>query len=378
MLDRLRFHTLRCAPEGDGGAAAEATFERAARAPYRVSATLEEADPVARRARVRLRLLDRSDVAYAEEAFAAQARGGPVSAEQGRAVDAAAGEWSVPVRWSVGATSFSLHLTLAADEQVDTDALSLPRPPPPPVVPDGVVQRLSVRAEGLYANMLSTYQRNADEDTSGVFMGNAKDITHGLAGSLRLGLDLRRPSVGTSGLVFGVELFAAGVVFPRGDEAPGVSTLLGAGVRLTPSNGAVQPWVSAGAGAALTGGLLRLASTRASGWTPTGPGALDRSGASLCPGGRTRGRPRRRGALRGRADDPGGPRADAAIPERALNARYALAGLRPGEHHEEDDQREHRDDQRDDAVRDHGHDDGDGGEHEREGEGHEHRDEARR
>lgn|GEM_PF-1013291 len=258
VLDRLRTHTLRCAPEGDGGAAAEATFERAARAPYRVSATLEEADPVARRGRVRLRLLDRSDVAYAEEAFAAQARGGPVSAEQGRAVDAAAGEWSVPVRWSAGATSFSLHLTLAADEAVDTDALSLPRPPPPPVVPDGFPQRLSLRAEGLYANMLSTYQRNADEDTSGVFMGNAKAITHGLAGSLRLGLDLRRPAVGTRGLVFGVELFAAGVVFPRGEEAPGVSTLLGAGVRLTPSNGAVQPWVSAGAGAALTGGLLRF------------------------------------------------------------------------------------------------------------------------
>jgi hypothetical protein len=256
VLDRLRPHALRCTPEGEE-AAAEATLARAVRAPYRVSATLEEADPVARRGRVRVRLLDRSDVAYAEAAFAAQARGGPVSADEGRATDAA-GEWMVPVRWSVGATSFSLHLTLAAADAVDTDDLALPRPPPPPVLREGFAQRLSVRAEGLYANMLSEYQRNADRDTSGVFMGNAKAITHGLAGSLRLGLDLRRPDAGTSGLVFGLELFADGVLFPREEGPPGVSTLLGAGVRLAPYNGAVQPWVSAGAGAALTGGLLRF------------------------------------------------------------------------------------------------------------------------
>ena len=256
VLDRLRPHALRCTPEGEE-AAAEATLARAVRAPYRVSATLEQADPVARRGRVRVRLVDRSDVAYAEAAIAAQARGGPVSADEVRATGAA-GEWMVPVRWSVGATMFSLHLTLAADDGVDTDDIALPRPPPPPVLREGFAQRLSVRAEGLYANMLSEYQRNADRDTAGVFMGNAKAITHGLAGSLRLGLNLRRPDVGASGLVFGLELFADGVVFPRREGPPGVSTLLGAGVRLAPYNGAVQPWVSAGAGAALTGGLLRF------------------------------------------------------------------------------------------------------------------------
>lgn len=255
VLDRLRPHALRCSPDGEE-AAAEATIARAVRAPYRVSATLEEADPVARRARVRVRLIDRGDVAYAEAAFAAEARGGPVSADGGRATDAA-GEWMVPVRWSLGATSFSLHLTLAADDAVDTDQLTLPRPPPS-APRDGFAQRLSLRADGLYANMLSEYQRNADRNTAGVFMGNAKAITHGLAGSLRLGVDLRRPEVGTRGLVFGLELFADGVIFPRREGPPGVSTLLGAGMRLAPYNGAVQPWVSAGAGAALTGGLLRF------------------------------------------------------------------------------------------------------------------------
>ena len=255
VLDRLRPHALRCTPEGEE-AAAEATIARAVRAPYQVSAALEEADPAARRARVRVRLIDRSDVAYAEAAPAVQARGGPVSADAVSATGAA-GEWMVPVRWSVGATSFSLHLTLAADDAVDTDALPLPRPPPS-APRDGFAQRLSLRAEGLYANMLSEYQRNADRDTSGVYMGNAKAITHGLAGSLRLGLDLRRPDAGTSGLVFGLELFADGVLFPRREGPPGVSTLLGAGARLAPFNGVVQPWVSAGAGAALTGGLLRF------------------------------------------------------------------------------------------------------------------------
>ncbi len=258
VLDRLSLHTLRCAPEGEPEGAAEARFARAVRAPYRVSATLEAADPVTRRGRVRLRLVDQRDVAYAEAGFGAQARGGPVTADEGSAVDATSGEWVVPVRWMVGATRFSLHLTLAADDTVDTDALTLPRPPPPPVVPERFADRLSVRAEGLYANMLSEYQRNDDPSTTGTFMGNAKAITHGLAGSLRLGLDLRRPDVGARGVVFGAELFAAGVVFPRAEGAPGVASLFGAGVRLTPFNGAARPWVSAGAGVAFTGGLTRF------------------------------------------------------------------------------------------------------------------------
>ncbi|MDB4930742.1 MAG: outer membrane protein OmpA, partial [Myxococcaceae bacterium] len=256
-LDRLRPHTLRCAPEGEAAAAAEVTFERSPRAPYRVSAALEGADPVARRGTVRLRLNDQRDVAYAEERLAASARGGPVVAEGARVVDAATGEWLVPVRWSVGATAFSLHLALAADDAVDTADLALPRPPAPPLV-EGFAQRLSLRAEGLYANMLSEYQRNADPSPTGAFMGNAKAITHGIAGSLRLGLDLRRPTPGTTGVVFGVELIGAGVVFPRDAGAPGTATLLGGGLRLTPSNGAVQPWVSAGAGVVLTGGLVRF------------------------------------------------------------------------------------------------------------------------
>lgn len=258
VLDRLSPHTLRCVPEGETEGAAEASFARAVRAPYRVSATLEAADPVNRRGQVRLRLVDQRDVAYAEAGLAAQARGGSVTADQGSAVDATAGEWVVPVRWMVGATRFSLHLTLAADDTVDTDELTLPRPPPPPVVPERFADRLSVRAEGLYANMLSEYQRNDDPSTAGTFMGNAKAITHGLAGSLRLGVDLRRPDVGARGLVFGAELFAAGVVFPRSEGEPGVASLLGAGVRLTPFNGAAQPWVSAGGGVAFTGGLTRF------------------------------------------------------------------------------------------------------------------------
>jgi hypothetical protein len=256
-LDRLRPHTLRCAPESEPAAAAEATFERARRAPYRVSASLEGADPVARRGTVRLRLLDQRGVAYAEDGLAAAARGGPVAADQARAVDPATGEWLVPVRWSVGATSFSLRLSLAADDAVDTGELALPRSPAPPVT-EGFAQRLSLRGEGLYANMLSEYQRNTDADPTGAFMGNAKAITHGLAGSLRLGLDLRRPTPETTGVVFGAELVAAGVVFPRDAGPPGTATLLGAGVRLTPSNGGAQPWVSVGGGVVLTGGLVRF------------------------------------------------------------------------------------------------------------------------
>ena len=105
--------------------------------------------------------------------------------------------------------------------------------------------------------MLSDYQRNDNPNLAGPFMGNAKGLVHGVSGSLRLGLDLRRPTPGSNGLVLGLEVFGTGMLFPRGGSTPGVATLLGGAVRLTPYNGAVQPWVSAGAAVVLTGGLVR-------------------------------------------------------------------------------------------------------------------------
>lgn len=250
VVDRLRPHALRCAV---GEASAQTAFEAVQRGPYRVTATLEGADANARRGRVRLRVVDRRDVPYAEAALGAQARGGPVTAEVARA-EGSAGEWVVPVRWDEGATTFSLHVAPDGAEAVDTEAFALPRPRV--VTPtEGVAQRLSLRGEGLYANMLSEYQRNAN---AAAYMGNAKALTHGIAGSLRFGFDLRRPTPGEVGVVLGLEALTGGVVFPRDEGAPGVGTLIGGGLRLTVRNGAVQPWASVAGAVVFTGGLVRF------------------------------------------------------------------------------------------------------------------------
>ncbi len=251
LVDRLREHTLRCGAESLGDDAAQTTFARVRRSPFRVTATLDGADASARRGEVRLRVVDQRDVPYAESALRVEARGG--SADGARA-GATPGEWTVPVRWAEGATSLSLRVTPDDGNAVDTEAISLPRPPF--VAPtEGVAQRVSVRGEGLYANMLSEYQRNAN---ASAYMGNVKAITHGIAGSLRIGFDLRRPAPGEVGAVLGLEVMSGGVLFPRDGGDPGVATLVGGGLRLTVRNGAVQPWASAAGAVVFTGGLLRF------------------------------------------------------------------------------------------------------------------------
>ncbi len=252
LVDRLREHTLRCGAESVGEDAVQTTFAAIRRSPFRVTATLDAPDAHARSGQVRLRVVDQRDVPYAEGGLRVEARGG--AAPEGARAGASAGDWVVPVRWNAGATSLSLRLTPDGGEAVDTEALSLPAPPV--VTPtEGIAQRVSVRGEGLYANMLSEYQRNAN---ASAYMGNVKAITHGIAGSLRIGFDLRRPTPGEAGVVLGLEVMSGGVLFPRDGGDPGVATLVGGGLRLTVRNGTVQPWASAAGAVVFTGGLLRF------------------------------------------------------------------------------------------------------------------------
>lgn len=256
LVDRLRAHTLRCAAEGDADHAAEMSLPALSRSPFRVIATLDAPDAAARRGQVRVRVVDRLDVPYAEGSLAAEARGGPVTAAAPQA-GGSPGDWLVPVRWEPGAQTFRLRLAPEGGEAVDSAELALPAPPVAVAPAEGFGQRISLRAEGLYANMLSAYQRN-DDATSGAYMGNAKAITHGLAGSLRLGFDLRRPAAGEHGVVLGLEVLGEGVLFPRSSGEPGMASMVGGGLRLTAYNGAVQPWAAAGAGVVFTGGLTRF------------------------------------------------------------------------------------------------------------------------
>lgn len=119
-----------------------------------------------------------------------------------------------------------------------------PPPPPRPVPREGFAQRLSLRVEGQYVTTVST-------PPAGV------SLDHGGGGTLRLGLDLRRPPIGSAGLVFGVEVFGATAIFPQPSGARASSWPVGAALRLTPYTGRVQPWVSAGAAAVFTGSLVR-------------------------------------------------------------------------------------------------------------------------
>lgn len=143
----------------------------------------------------------------------------------------------------------------AAETTLDATAQPPPPPtpsqPPPPAPPrprpaprEGFAQRLSFRAEGQYVTTLSTPPPGASLD-------------HGGGASLRVGVDLRRPAVGSSGLVFGVEVFGAGAIFPQPGGARASSWPVGAALRLTPFTGRLQPWVSAGGAAVFTGRLVR-------------------------------------------------------------------------------------------------------------------------
>ncbi len=119
-----------------------------------------------------------------------------------------------------------------------------PPPTPPPAPREGFAQRLSFRVEGQYVTTVSTPPPGVSLD-------------HGAGASLRVGVDLRRPPIGSTGLAFGVEVFGGGAIFPQPGGARASSWPVGAALRLTPFTGRVQPWVSAGGAAVFTGQLVR-------------------------------------------------------------------------------------------------------------------------
>lgn len=255
-VERLHPHRLRCAATAD---AEPAVYELApeTRGPYTAVSRIADADARARTGRVRVRLIDAAGAAYTEGPLTAQVRD-EAEVSLGALTPSAdePGVWSAPARWSPQVRAFSLRLTTDVGEAVDTDALAVPQPPPPEYRPvDELARRVWLRGEVLGAGMLSAYQRT---DDPGLYWRNTPNMSFGVAGNLRAGIDLLRPDPGRVGPALGPQLLAGYRFFPRTEAQAGQAVILGGGLRVSSAGERLRWHADASLGAVFTGDLLRL------------------------------------------------------------------------------------------------------------------------
>ena len=214
-VERRRQHTLRCALDAAGEGAVERVFEAERVGPLRVEASLSTSDATQRTASARVRVRDASGAPVAREGLRVESANPAVLAGDLNAVEGSAGDYDVALQWTRGTRDVTLRATFE-DESAEA-TLALPEEPAVPVAPppsERWTHRLSARAEGGVAFMLSEYQRNTEPTAFG---GDAPALSTGFVVGGRAAYQLVRPDGGTRGLALAVEAGGAYWRFSAGE-----------------------------------------------------------------------------------------------------------------------------------------------------------------
>ncbi len=260
-VERRHQHTLRCALDAAGEGAVERVFEALRVGPLRLDASLSTSDATQRTASARVRVLDASGAPVPREGLRVESGDSAVLAGDLTPVQGSAGDYDVALQWARATRVVTLRATFE-DEHAEA-ALALPEEPAAPVAPppsERWTHRLSARAEGGAAFMLSEFQRNTDP---AAFGGNAPALSTGFIVGGRAAFQLLRPDGGTRGLALSLEAGGAYVRFSTGEGSTlardyASLSIAHGGLRLEHFAGRWRFYLDAHAGAAFTGDLARL------------------------------------------------------------------------------------------------------------------------